>query len=810
MLERMAGHYVLYDVRSTDDLQRQLLPFAARDGVAFGTPRTFGPSRPAVPASGRPAAESCASSAPVPVWLWAGSAADLQRCARQVLNHLVYPLAVEQLPVCVAFPFSRDSLTARPLTVTQRSLLDLEDMLALLEANGPPALDAPAPSAAVLDGLDIDQRAAAMHGGGPARVLAAAGSGKTKTMVARIAMLVARGAPPDSVLVLAFNAEAALQLEERLAAAGVPTTRRIERNAGGVHCATFNAFGYRFQQQVLGGAPAVSAAGAAQERLLRQALSSGQATSVWDPYNARMTDAAGRLSQSLDRWRAELAVPPAADRAPIARYERLQADRGSQTFDDQVMATVRGLLGDPAHRRLLQGIYRFVLVDEFQDVNPAQQALLDLLSRPWRNLFVVGDDDQLIYGWRSAHVGSIIDFGADLPPAPHAAYYTLPTNYRCSCSVVERAEQLVLNNGRRAAKSMRARQTAPIGHVLFATADSLAQRCLEVAAFLATEHLRLGCPWSELAVLARYRAQLDALRAGLRRWSVPLGAPKPVATLDPAWAAQLDVRLQAGLRDERLRELPAALALQEILKTVRHAEAESALCTFDAARLLACDHATLGGFAAAWRRMSGVNGSGRSSTPWDARDRSTGENRPPRSPSGSSDSPDGVTLATIHSTKGREYASVAILDFAPPLEPLSPEEREEERRVLYVALTRAKHAVLLTLDAGGREPHPFMRELGRPPERAETRALRRELADLRRRLTTARLDLPSALAALLDEAPNAHPGKRLADKPQHPNPQHPHMGREAARLLELRGHLLERRHFAPQPAMLRWLRVLGS
>ena len=145
------------------------------------------------------------------------------------------------------------------------------------------------------------------------------------------------------------------------------------------------------------------------------------------------------------------------------------------------------LLSEPGHRRLVQTLYRYVLVDEFQDVNLVQSALLDIVSRPWRNLFVVGDDDQLIYGWRAARIGTIIDFGAGLPGPPFAAAHTLPTNYRCSHEVVARAEQLVLNNRRRAQKSIRARDSAPAGAVLFAAGATFQQRLLEVAAFLAVE-----------------------------------------------------------------------------------------------------------------------------------------------------------------------------------------------------------------------------------------------------------------------------------------------------------------------------------
>ncbi len=852
---------LLFDIRSHEELQQRLSLLAARHSVSFGTPRLLGSRlrRRLLPQAVSPrhldatrpgdapesddtlscgAAEASSGEAGVspvvPVWLWDGSAADLRSRAPEVLNGFVYPLAASGRPYCVAFPFDSEELSARPLEVEQRHLLDLEDISALLASVAPPSLAPPAVAATVLDGLDPDQHAAALHGGGPARVLAAAGSGKTKTMVARIAALVARGVPPRSILVMAFNAEAALQLEERLSAAGVPTTRRVRADADGVHCATFNAFGYRFQQDVLGGVPAVSADGAAQERLLRRVLTGDDDPGAWDPYNAVLTDHAGQLAGALTSWRAELRPPTTAHRPAVERYQKLQAAQSVQTFDDQVIATVCALLAYPDHRRLLQSIYRYVLVDEFQDVNPSQQALLDILSRPWRNLFVVGDDDQLIYGWRSAHVGSIVDFGADLPPAPYTAYYTLPTNYRCSQEVVARAEQLVVNNQRRAGKSMRARASAPPGAVLFASAATTADRCREIAAFLAVERLRLGCRWSDLALLARYRAQLDGLRPGFAQYGIPLGAPKAAVSLDAACAAELDRHLQAALRDGRLRGLPATALLEEIAGAMGVLD-DAGVGVLDAARLLACDHAKPAGLAAAWRRLTGAPSSATPDpTPdpsrdgaaggaaGDTRDDTPGAPADPSSRTGlfQTQAPsDGVTMATIHSTKGREYASVVIVDFAPALGPLSPEELEEERRVLYVALTRAKHAALLTVDPGGRSRrgagesvgrhggedgnstacHPFMQELGRPPQRRGIRALRRELGEYRAQLEARAADLPPALRALV-----TGPSPAAADQ----GLMNPGLAEAASRYLRLRSQLLEARLFAPASPAARLLEAI--
>jgi len=742
----MDRHLVLFDVGSADELRRRLHSEAERLGVRFAATCPLHAGEPWTP----PGPDDADL---VPVWHWTGTLVALQRDARRFLNRFVYPLAQTALPSCVAFSFPAGGLEPRPLDVDSRARLDLEDVHSLLRAPvaggascergpcAPPGRDLEA----ALAGLDPDQRAAALHTDGPARVLAAAGSGKTKTMVARVGALVARGAAPASVLVLAFNTEAAVQLEERLAAEGIPTTRRIAVDAEGVHCATFNAFGHRFQRQVLGHAPEVSSSGALQERLLRAAASTELVSpaavgTTLDPYDARAVDEAHALDRGLTAWRAELRRPRPADSPRIDAYRSLQADLGIQTFDDQIITTVTSLLADPGARRLVQDRYRYVLVDEFQDVNPAQVALLDVLSRPWRNLFVVGDDDQLIYGWRSAHVSSIVDFGHDLPSAPYSACFTLPTNYRCSREIVSRAEQLVACNRRRAEKTMQARADAPAGAVLFAAASTLGERLAEVAAFLAVERARLECGWQELAVLCRFRSQLAIAGLGLTSWGLPAGPTAAADGLDPEIARQLGDRFRAAAAGGASHRGTVAIVEEAVAGSSDRCPRGSPdlLHAADAARLLAARRPRIPDFLEAW---------------------SEHEQRAVEGPAVA----DGITMATIHATKGREYRAVAVVDFAPSLEALTEDEREEERRVLYVALTRAKERALLTIDLSRGAPHAYLGELARAPDRTAALAARRSVRDLGRQLRSRRPSLPAPLRAVLDGTAAERPPARAAE-----------------------------------------------
>ncbi len=475
------------------------------------------------------------------LWFWERDEDALRAQAGDVLLRFVHPLVADGRPYCVGFPFPAGFLEPRPLTLSERADLDLEDIGALLEAGahpGPPAPSAQAPASSAHAGLDAAQRAAVRHGPGAARVLAAAGSGKTRTLVARVAELVARGVEPGHILLLAFNTKAAEQLEERLEEQGIATTRHIELGgtATAVHCATFNAFGARYQRDVARQRVQVDAGGSYGRALMRQALDeAGHGLPFLKP--ARGADPVGALFAVLARVRAGL-EPPESITVPVlstgdrpvvpvpfaavhARYSHLQSLSGRQSFDDQIYFTIVDLLAAPARRRAVQRLYRHVLVDEFQDLNPAQLALIDVLSRPSRDLFVAGDDDQLIYGWRFADPAAILGFHERVPPAPLSATYALTTNYRCSRAVVRAAARLVANNSRREPKVMTAREGAQEGAVLFAAAPSWAERGKAVCAFLRAERARLGCAWSELAVLGRYRSQLFAVALTLDAEGVP-------------------------------------------------------------------------------------------------------------------------------------------------------------------------------------------------------------------------------------------------------------------------------------------------
>lgn len=805
--------------------------------------------------------------------------------------------------------------------------------------------------------LDAAQRAAVEHAAGPARVLAAAGSGKTKTLIARVIELVDRGVDPSAILLLAFNREAAEQLAERLAARGVASTRRLG-SPHGVHCATFNAFGYRYQREVLGARVVLDQGGRSLRSLMATAVEvSG--TSLAELRPRRGSDPIGAFMGALTRVRAALepldsitvAVeclgPAPIVNVPFApvhtQYLRAQATTGLQSFDDQIYFAVADLLASPARRDLLQRTFSHVLVDEFQDLNGAQHALVDVLSRPRRRLFVVGDDDQLIYGWRHADPRGILEFHRRMPIEPWSATYTLTTNYRCSRAVVESGARLVANNRVREPKTMVARPGAHNGSLEFVAAAAWADRAAAICSFLRDQQARLGCAWGDLAVLCRYRSQqllvalaLDAaglprttilggrlfthpaarqLRAHLRLTLQPkaltvadlrriLGRPdgglsaaaltaldlRPTCAtvtnpgsrwpdsgaerlpsarqrpdddpaVESAWAAGRPTpwqRLRAAADRERAaarRPLTDLLATADRLRAelgplatgrrrsaqtgghgpagptpgntpARHNRTSAELVwavveafalddlwamQADAAAprwsgpsaptaasvslpaaaastvdpdgggplevidslLLLCEvYADPAEYLAAWDRLCADEARCR---PDDARPRRAAaplldvardspgsavpvSRRAAADGHGDADDGDRVVIGTIHAAKGREYHAVVIPDYDRDLTSCSASEIEEERRVVYVGVTRAKHAVLFTLPGPEGFVHPFLRELVEAPEPDEHESLREwraqeSCAGLRRLITTRLAEIEALYPELVRASP---------------------------------------------------------
>ncbi len=363
--------------------------------------------------------------------------------------------------------------------------------------------------------LNVSQDAAVQAGDGPQLILAGAGSGKTRTIVHRVGHLIARqGTMPHRILVVTFTNKAASELKARLA-------RLIGDDSGGVISGTFHAISLRFLRRhasALGYPKTFQVIDADDQRALVKRL-----------LKARNIDTDKLHPNYLISWiehckHAGLLPTDSPEQAwngidmreLYAAYQKELERLERMDFSDLILNTVILLRDHADVAANLRSRFDHVLVDEYQDTNPVQHQWLLLLCREHRNLTVVGDDDQSIYGWRGADVRHILDFerlwnGANI--------HRLEENYRSSGAILRLANAIIESNSHRYKKALqptREMGETPRWVVCYDEYDE-ARR---IAAFLRLrrEH---GTPWHDLAVLYRSNRQSLPIEQRLREENIP-------------------------------------------------------------------------------------------------------------------------------------------------------------------------------------------------------------------------------------------------------------------------------------------------
>ena len=199
-------------------------------------------------------------------------------------------------------------------------------------------------------------------------------------------------------------------------------------------------------------------------------------------------------------------------------YVQKQLSASFVDFDDMIYMAVRLLLENGALRRTYQSRFDFVLVDEFQDLNEAQLLLLQIIALPENNIFAVGDDDQMIYGFRGADVKHIVEFEKRFPVA---ATHVLNTNYRSSRMIVRHTGWLIRHNLDRVPKDIQPRQDAPMGRFEVAGHASLLEQARFAAGWLAEHKKQNKLNWRDYAVLYRYNAYQFPVAVMLDAMGIP-------------------------------------------------------------------------------------------------------------------------------------------------------------------------------------------------------------------------------------------------------------------------------------------------
>ncbi|MDD9941912.1 MAG: UvrD-helicase domain-containing protein [Myxococcales bacterium] len=366
--------------------------------------------------------------------------------------------------------------------------------------------------------LNPSQQAAVDHRGGPLLILAGAGSGKTRVLTHRIAKLVEEGVAPQSILAVSFTNKAAEEMRDRmLPLIGGTRARKLLMS-------TFHSFGVRFlheEHEALGfGKRFVifdqgDSLGVIKD-ILRELRESGA---------ARRLDPAAIMAR-ISNWKGALLAPeqvPESDfeyddvaRDVYPEYVARMRVMRAVDFDDLVALPVRILQDDPNIRHRWQARLAHVLIDEFQDTSRVQLELVKQLEGPYRNVCVVGDDDQSIYAFRGAEVGNILDFDRHFPGT---RIVKLEDNYRSRTAIIEVANAAIAQSKNRHGKVLRAVRGPGDAVRLCACVDPAAE-----AKFVVAEINEL-CPGTfahdEVAVLYRSNLQARLIEEELRASGVP-------------------------------------------------------------------------------------------------------------------------------------------------------------------------------------------------------------------------------------------------------------------------------------------------
>lgn len=364
---------------------------------------------------------------------------------------------------------------------------------------------------AILKGLNGEQRQAVLHehdDAGPLLVLAGAGSGKTSVLTKRIQYRIGCGVKPEHILALTFTAKAAAEMDERV--------QQLYPGAG-VRLCTFHSLALHLLRARLDGVDNWQRMGFAQAPVPTE-------TSLAPWMDALV--AQGLKPRSLDRellFAPDLRVKGGDRVLHLLREPVLRS--GKVIFEDLIWLAIRLLREKAEVRTWAQDSWREILVDEFQDINPSQYQLVRALLGERKNLFVVGDDDQAIYGFRGADIGNILRFQTDFPDC---RMVRLEWNYRSTPAVLAVANRIFADKPALLRKTLRPGALRP--YALFREnripeiweSRTPLEEMERLAQALHDLRADYELAWSDFAILVRYNRQRRYYREALHEWGIPV------------------------------------------------------------------------------------------------------------------------------------------------------------------------------------------------------------------------------------------------------------------------------------------------
>jgi DNA helicase-2/ATP-dependent DNA helicase PcrA len=546
---------------------------------------------------------------------------------------------------------------------------------------------------AVLAALDPEQRAVAEAVRGPVCVLAGAGTGKTRAITHRIAHAVLTGVvSPQRVLAVTFTTRAAGELRGRLRALGAP----------GVQARTFHAAALRqlsyFWPRVIGGEP---------PKIIESkiALIADAARACRLSYGrTELRDIAGEVEwakvtqtrpEDYAAAAARAARKPPVDAVDVARvytmYETLRRERNLLDFEGMLELTAAVLTDHPDVAAQVREQYRYFVVDEYQDVNPLQKLLLDTWVGDRDDLCVVGDPNQTIYSFTGATASYLLGFADE---HPDAVVVRLVRDYRSTPQVVTLANGVLARAGAAARHhglqllAQRPDGPAPVFNSYddeVAEADDVARQARKL--------IESGVPPREIAVLFRINAQSETFEQAFAEAGIPYVLRGAERFFDRPAVREAMVRLRGAARAGADAETEG----MGLVATVRHVLSGMGFTDkppegAGAARERWESLAALVQLAEDFAREAGDGeGPGLPELVTELEERATAQHAPPL---------EGVTLASLHAAKGLEWDAVFLVGLVDGTLPIvhaeTPAQVEEERRLLYVGVTRAREHVALS------------------------------------------------------------------------------------------------------------------
>ncbi len=365
--------------------------------------------------------------------------------------------------------------------------------------------------------LNPEQRQAAETLEGPVLILAGAGSGKTRALTYRVANLMDHGVPAWSILALTFTNKAAREMKERI-------TQLVGEKAESAWISTFHSTCARILRrdiEKLGYTRSFTIyddddQGTVIKEILKR-LNIDEKFLPPREVKAKISDAKNKL-MGPDEWfaKTERDFRNQTLHDVFVAYEQRLKSANALDFDDLLLKTLELLADHPPVLESYRDRFHYVMVDEYQDTNYAQYMLVKLLTDKSRNLCVVGDDDQSIYGWRGADIRNILDFEKDYPDAK---VIKLEQNYRSTANILDAANQVIAHNAGRKEKALWTEAGAGETIKLYCAGDER-----EEAAWVADRIRKMnrhGEEYGRMAVLYRTNAQSRVLEEMLMRAGIP-------------------------------------------------------------------------------------------------------------------------------------------------------------------------------------------------------------------------------------------------------------------------------------------------